>query len=421
MTDKQKFILDNPNETGENMTRWAYRLHDLNSNYTAEGYRDQIGRWKRSGFLEIDRADLILKKVTTYADGTETTVHGPQDEQVDTFGLSIDRVTTSPSGAQWVKYINDNQLNPQIIEEVIDRILDRRTFDEKIEIIPQDSNGSQLHAIISDDHIGLDTNYEGDSLFPYKYNKEVYENVIDRIFAKIMSERNQWGQFDELVINGLGDLEDGWDRKTTRGGHDLPQNMSNDEVFDLAVDSRLKLIKNVVENKVANKITLRLVTKSNHTSSFAIIVAKTIKKICDRIYSAELVEIDIIYKFIEHRIYGDHCFLLCHGKDDKNMKGGLPHTLNDKVINYLNSYIEFYELKQKAKFIHLWKGDSHRLGYTETKGFDYTSFRAICPPSNWAGTNFGDVQNAGYAVCVVPKNINEISMSHITLTYEKDL
>ena len=109
---------------------------------------------------------------------------------------------------------------------------------------------------------------------------------------------------------------------------------------------------------------------------------------------------------MEHFTYGNHTFILTHGKDSKYMNRGLPFELNPTAINFINDYIEHYEIK--TKYIHLEKGDLHRVGYSRTKKFDYRNYMSFAPPSAWVQHNFGDCYS-GYSIQVVPKWNDEIS------------
>jgi hypothetical protein len=133
-------------------------------------------------------------------------------------------------------------------------------------------------------------------------------------------------------------------------------------------------------------------------------------------YSNDIVEVDILERFIEHRTYGDHCFVLTHGKDKEQMKGGLPVVLNDKAIRLINDYIEHYDIN--SKFIHVEKGDLHQIGYQRTKKFDYRNFMSFAPPSSWIQHNFGD-SYSGYSIQVIPKFNNEISHTDYFIEYDK--
>jgi hypothetical protein len=86
--------------------------------------------------------------------------------------------------------------------------------------------------------------------------------------------------------------------------------MTNAEVFEVCVDAYVNLIKSLVESNVANKIILRCICNDNHSGDFALIINKGIQKIINLMYSKDIVEVDILERFIEHRTYGDHCFVL---------------------------------------------------------------------------------------------------------------
>jgi hypothetical protein len=124
----------------------------------------------------------------------------------------------------------------------------------------------------------------------------------------------------------------------------------------------------------------------------------------------------VLERFIEHRSWGNHTWLLCHGKDAKFQFKGLPLILNDKTINFINEYIKFYNID--GKYIHFEKGDLHQLGYQKTTNFDYRNYMSFAPPSAWQQHNFGDAY-AGYSIQVIPKYSNQISHTDYFLDYRK--
>lgn len=416
MTARQ-VILDNPRLDDEGVNAWCKRLANL-SDFDWDTIKQRYYYMKRRGQLHV--YDLAVKRVVTDADDNiKTKVYAAKAEAIDISKMPIERVTHDTlTGRQWIK-VNNSGITEEAIEEALERVIQKHPISYIDITKPKVISKVALHAIITDDHIGLDTNPEGIGLFPYLYDKASYNASMNKVFNSILKEHAYYGTFDEVVINNLGDLEDGWNGETTRGGHKLPQNMTNDETFELAVDSRLTLIQKIVESHITKKIILRIVTNSNHSASFAIIVAKAIKKICDQIYTDGLVEIDILRKFMEYRSYGDHCFILSHGKDKKEMKSGLPIVLDTKTVNFINSYIDHHDLRNKYKYIHVLKGDGHRLGVTDHKNFSYRSLRSFSPISNWIGTNFGDVTTPGYSILVFSKNRQEMQETHIPLAYKK--
>lgn len=279
-----------------------------------------------------------------------------------------------------------------------------------------ESNLKAIKITISDDHVGLEPNPNNNGLFKYEYNAEIYANSYEKVFNSVIKEFKTHGKFDLLLLDNLGDEQDGWNGLTTRGGHELPQNMSNAEVFETCIDVKVKMIKSLVENNIANKIILRKVTNDNHSGDFGHTINLAVKKIINLIYSKDLVEVETLTRFLEHRIYGDHCFILTHGKDAKQMFRGLPLKLDEKTINYINDYLRFYDIK--SKFVHVEKGDLHQIGYNKCNTFDYRNFMSFAPPSSWVQHNFGDCYS-GYSIQVIPKYENEISHTDYFLDYKK--
>ena len=406
-------IQAHPKMGGEKPHDYFIRISDI-SGYTYSSIKTAFYRMSKE---DRQIQGLTLSKVVEHPGGTETSVYTRKTDEVDTTGLVVDRVTTSPNGGQWVKYKASESLTEQDIENVMAKVIENHPIEPAPIEVKRPANKKQLNVIITDDHIGIDTNPEKIGLFAYKYDKETYFSKIDEVLSSIKKEVAHNGTFDELVINNLGDLEDGWNGYTTRGGHQLPQNLTNEETFEIAVTSRMRMIQALVDMKAANKIIMRVVTNSNHSASFALIVGKAIKLLCKGLYSETFVFIDVLRKFIEHRRYGKHCFLLTHGKDKKEMRSGLPLTLNDKSINYVRSYLDFHKITDEN--VHLWKGDAHRFASTSTKTFDYTSFRTFSPISNWIGTNFGDIHHPGYSIIIVSKDTNDITEQHYKINYDK--
>jgi hypothetical protein len=303
------------------------------------------------------------------------------------------------------------------IEKAIENILSK--FNKEDYIFNPNQHESNLKAIkitISDDHVGLEPNPNGNGLFKYEYNAEIYSNSYEKVFKSVVKEFNTHGKFDLILLDNLGDEQDGWSGLTTRGGHELPQNMTNAEVFETCIDVKVKMIKSLVENNIANKIILRKVANDNHSGDFGHTINLAVKKIINLIYSTDIIEVETLTQFLEHRIYGDHCFILTHGKDAKQMFRGLPLKLDDKTINYINDYIRFYDIK--SKYIHVEKGDLHQIGYNKCNTFDYRNFMSFAPPSSWVQHNFGDCYS-GYSIQVIPKYENEISHTDYFLNYKK--
>lgn len=302
------------------------------------------------------------------------------------------------------------------VEEALARVLENHQFDHvDTPDSPISTSEKALKVTITDEHIGMDALY-GNSLFQYDYNKEAYARSMEKVIVAITKEYKTHGKFDVLFIDSLGDQPDGWGGHTTRGGHVLPQNMTNAEMFETCVETRLSLIQSIVAAGVCDKIVLRCVSDDNHGGSFSLIVNKALQLVVNKMYDSNTVEVDIIEKFMEHRFYGDHCFVLTHGKDSTHMNRGMPLQLTDRVKNFITEYIDHHKIT--SPYIHVEKGDLHQLGYERTKKFDYRNFGSFAPPSSWVQMNFGDTYSC-FSIQVVPKHSSEISHTDYFLDYKK--
>lgn len=303
----------------------------------------------------------------------------------------------------WLKPISEE--NTEIID-IIQDIVAIGNYEIKETPKPEKLKSKKaLKVTLSDIHIGLDPYLDGKSIFNYIYNEKIFNANLDKVFLSVMNEFSVHGKFDVLFIDDLGDGLDGWNAQTTRGGHSLDQNMSNTESFKHYVTGKLRFIELLINANVANRIEIKSVSNCNHSGNFGYIANYAIGLILSRSYDEKYVKSIILEKFMEHFVYGDHCFILTHGKDAKYQFKGLPLDLNDKAISFINEYIEHYGIR--SKYIHCEKGDLHRLGYKRTKKFDYRNFMSFAPPSVWQQHNFGDAYS-GYSIQLIPFDNNEI-------------
>jgi hypothetical protein len=346
-----------------------------------------------------------------------TTQHTGLEAECDAVGIPLDNVKH-----YWHKgkhySINVNAQKETDYKQAIDDLLAGYTFEKK-KFTPAKSTTwipKAIKVTLSDMHVGLNPNPNNKSLFGYEYNKEIFNQHIDKVIESVLKEYTSNGAFDLLLIDDLGDSLDGYNGLTTRGGHTLEQNMTNEEAFTTYIEGKLRLIETLIDAGVANSYEVRNVTDCNHSGSFGAIANITIKMILERVYEKDIVKFTILERFMEHFEYGVHTFILTHGKDSKYMFKGLPYTLNDKATAFINEYIDHYNIN--TRYIHLEKGDLHRIGYDRTKKFDYRNFMSFAPPSAWVQGNFGDGYS-GFSLQVIPKHNGEIQHTDIYFDLKK--
>lgn len=103
------------------------------------------------------------------------------------------------------------------------------------------------------------------------------------------------------------------------------------------------------------------------------------------------IENTIYDKFIGHFNLKNKTYILCHGKDNKDMFKNLPLTLDVKTENFINEYLDFYKLSGDITFI---KGDLHQSATTYGRRFKYKSVASVFGSSEWIHKNFGNTPAA---------------------------
>lgn len=378
----------------------------------------QIAREVKTKFNLDANVETLRKRISEKILQQE---HSGLKDECDNTGTPIVGVSQ-----YWVKTKTHSALVKVSQEEYAQSILDAVSDivsnynPDKLRTIQKEKITSPvaIKATVSDMHVGLEPNPGGTSLFAYEYNETIFKQNLDKVFNSLCKEYDNHGRFDILVIDDLGDGLDGWNGQTTRGGHPLDQNMSNEEMFRVFVEGKLALIENCIKAGIANEVIVRNVANDNHSGSFASIANMTIQMLLNRTYSDKDVKFYILNRFMEHFQYGDHTFILTHGKDAKHMFKGLPYNLNDKAVSFINDYIDHYNIN--TKYIHVEKGDLHRIGYDRTKKFDYRNYMTFAPPSAWVSHNFGDCYS-GYSIQTIPKFSGEISHTDYYFDLKKKL
>jgi hypothetical protein len=240
--------------------------------------------------------------------------------------------------------------------------------------------------VYTDVHVGMEVNQNGYSLYDGAWNELELNNRLEIMVAQTLINK----QSDTLYIHELGDFMDGYDAVTTRGGHSLPQNMDNQKAFDVGLAFKIKMIDALIP--YYNKIECTNICNDNHAGSFGYIVNSAFKAYIELKY--ENVKVTNQRKFIDHYIIENRCFILCHGKDDKNMKFGFKPHLDAVQIEKIKNYIDEYRLHNYT--IEFSKGDSHQLllDFTSSSAFEYQNFGAFSPPSDWVKTNFKNTNSS---------------------------
>ena len=279
---------------------------------------------------------------------------------------------------------DQSELSTEDIEEIITNVFKEKKF-SPILSTPTPSNDKALFVYISDRHIAAYVNEV--AMYQNDYTGEVYENRMMMLLTEIAYQVTLYGKFQDIFIIDLGDKMDGQNGQTTRGGHKLPQNMSNKQAFETAVRVDKEFMDQLIQAEVANHYHVYQNANSNHGGDFDYMVNRALEIYLNARYPQ--VETRILSRFIEHVYYGRHCLLLTHGKDDEDMKHGLPLHLNDKTENYFRKYLMYHGISHHDFNVSVVKGDLHLSTSQEAYGFRYRNVLSLFGGSKWIGTNFG--------------------------------
>lgn len=242
-----------------------------------------------------------------------------------------------------------------------------------------------LFLYISDCHVGA--HVDNRSIYNNPYDKQEFFNRLDSIVDLVAELKNSY-TFDKIVVCNLGDSLDGYDAKTTRGGHIMPQNMDNKEQFETFTKGMIRFFDSLHSLNASNRIDYICVGESNHGGDYEWAANVALEAYLSARYP--LMHIQIFKKYIGVCNYGKHTLVLSHGKDNKDMFKNMPLTLNDKTERYLLEYID--SLQDVRDNIHIIKGDLHQSATNYSRKFRYRNVGSLFGSSKWIHHNFGDTK-----------------------------
>lgn len=254
--------------------------------------------------------------------------------------------------------------------------------------------------VYTDTHIGMNPNTDGYSLYGGKWDEEELMIRLSCIINHVINNQ----QSNTLIVDDLGDLMDGWDAKTVRREHDLPQNMDNQKAFDVALRFKVQMLREL--SAYYDEILINNICEDNHSGSFGYVVNSAFKTVVDN--SSINANITNHRRFINHYQVDKYIFIITHGKDSQNMKFGFKPQLDKVQMEKIDNYIDTHYLLQPGVQIEFSKGDSHQMlfDWSGSDRFKYFNYPALSPSSNWIQTNykrgksgcvFFNYSNSGYS------------------------
>jgi len=323
----------------------------------------------------------------------ETYKKTPEEaKEMDFTGYELERVTTNPYGGMWMKYKKESTIND---EKHYDDLTERlKAVIEPVEIVtPSNHNEKSLVIYGSDKHIGALT--KESSMYTNKYDRaEMRNRIVINTLIEIQKWVKNFGEFEKIYIMDLGDALDGFNQKTTGGlrgtsAHTLPQQLDNREQHDTFVELHKELFDMLTQKGFAKELYFISTSNSNHGGDFEYGAMRNLETYLNVKYPE--IKTHVNYYPLNHfQVSKEHVIIFGHGKDDEDMKRGLPLVLNDKVENYINDYIRNNKLEDfTVTFV---TGDLHQSAKTHGKNFRYKKVLSQYGSSKWMHTNFGKGQ-----------------------------
>lgn len=231
---------------------------------------------------------------------------------------------------------------------------------------------------LSDLHIGAyNAKYSGYVQLP-SYDKNEIKSRLAKIVQTFAGQT-----YGTVYVVNLGDSIDGFNKETTRGGHQLPEIMDNKEISEAFIECMMEFFATLTAKVKSNSFNYFCIGESNHGGDFEWVNQKLLAA-----YITKYNVHSYISNYpIDNFVIGKHSFLYAHGKNAVDQSRSFPLTLNPQTELYFANYIA--EMGIRNEHIYVVKGDLHNYAYTTGKQFDYISVGSMYGSSNYIVANFG--------------------------------
>jgi len=265
---------------------------------------------------------------------------------------------------------------------------------------PVSTYDKALVLFFSDEHVGL--RIMDNNMYGVQYNENIFRSRMKEA-AELVHILMATHNFDKIVICQLGDELDGYNGTTTRQTHPLPQNLTNEEQYDVWVKAKSEFVTEIATSYLDVDIEIMCMANSNHSGlGFSYMAFNTLREYLLRVFPD--ISTTISRSFIQPMEVMEHQYLLTHGKDDQFMKRGWPLHLDDKISGKLKEYIAHFGVSGKS--IRLVKGDLHTAAADLTSKFSYRGVLSLAGDSDYSMMNFEkSVPGLSYDVILDRNNI----------------
>ena len=242
---------------------------------------------------------------------------------------------------------------------------------------------------LSDLHIGAYNEKFGFYQLP-NYDKDEIIRRLDKILNRFENKH-----YENIIVVDLGDSIDQFNKETTRGGHLLPNNMTDKEMSHLYLECMQYFFKNLKAEVNALNYFYYSIGESNHSGDFGWALNLALSyKLQQNGWKTYISDYPI-----DDFMVGNYRFIYTHGKDNTNQYKQFPLTLNPQTELYFANYIAEKKLNLNGEKVFVVKGDLHQYAYTSGKQFDYVSVGSMYATSNYIAANWGNTPwSINYAI-----------------------
>jgi hypothetical protein len=288
------------------------------------------------------------------------------------------------AGGKWLEsydYTEQDTIEGIDFDTILSKVLGGAPEFLNLTTITVDSDYA-LNVYLTDQHIGASVT---DSLYSNQFDAEVFAERMQKVYEAI-SKLTELYSFRIVNVFYLGDTFDGQDGFTVKRTHLLPQNMSNGEAFETGLSVNKIFLENLILSRKAEEYNVYFVNESNHGGDMDLYLFKALKLWLNSCFNNFNVKAEISSSFLGVATCGEHTFIYTHGKDNKDMKNGLPLNLDAKTEIFLNQYIYEKNIKGNISVI---KGDLHQDSSNNAKLFRYRNVPSLFGSSKWIMSNYG--------------------------------
>lgn len=340
--------------------------------------------------------------------------------ECEKYGLPLEAV----SSYKWVNHNNQQVLNIAFHPNFIS---DERTSDERLEdleralaekypnpleIKTKVVAGSKIIIVnITDLHVGMNPNKDGNSIWDASWNRDDIMNAANNILTRTLNIIRANSGCAMVVINLNGDLVDGFNKLTTRGGHQLPQTMNNIQQNDVCIEFLSRIVEGF--KKMAPKVFVKANSNSNHGGEFEHVILDHFRSIAKYKYD---VEVELTNKLaLGYLLPGTNKpIIIMHGKDQEFQARPLPSHIEDKDDYKVEAIINAVHKKTLLKPI-VFKGDSHIFNHQDKKNYQWVACAACSPDSDWAKNNFYNDGKGNCTIAVYHPDFDLTQISNIPI------